>query len=195
MKRKAIISKLTPALALAALVSAQAAQAQSANCIEPDDLTDLITYAMPIAYDATMDTCADAYANDGFMRTGGVDMIERFRVRQDSAWPGAFRALSVFANQEGDGDAMTGMLAVLPEEQLRPFVDGIAQQMIGSEIKPEVCGDIEQGLELVAPLPVENISGLFTFVAERAGVDNPSVCGVEKPASTSKVPPPIQLSE
>lgn len=176
MKHKA----LAPTLAMAALVSAQSAQAQQAPCVEPDDLTDMITYAMPIAYDAAMGSCSESYSANSFMRNGGTEFIERFRSQQDAAWPGALRVMQVFiasSSSSGD-DAMTGMISALPEEQLRPFIDGIAQQMIGEQIKPDVCSDIEEGLELVAPLPVENVSGLFTFVAERAGLDNPSICSV-----------------
>ena len=43
---------IAPALAVTALASATAAQAQQQACVAPADLSDAVVYAMPIAYDA-----------------------------------------------------------------------------------------------------------------------------------------------
>lgn len=173
---------LASALAFSALATAQGAQARQA-CVEPADLSDSVTYALPLAYDAAMRQCAREYATNGFMRTQGPAFVDRFRVKQDAAWPGAFRLLRAFmASDNGDESdaAMNAMIASLPEENLRPFVDGLVAQMIGSEIKPDTCGKIERGMALLAPLPAENVSGLVTFVAEMAELDEPPICGVAR---------------
>jgi hypothetical protein len=75
------------------------------------------------------------------------------------------------------------MIAALPEESLRPFVDGLVGQMIAGEIKPDSCGKIERGLELLAPLPPENVAGLFAFIAELTELKNPPICGANPPAA------------
>jgi hypothetical protein len=177
-----------PALALTALATATTAQAQQQTCIAAADLGDSVLYAMPIAYDAVSTTCAKQLKRDGFMATGGEAFIAKFRARQGSAWPGAFRMIKTFMAQEGgeatgsDADMAT-MIAALPEESLRPFVDGMVGQMIAGEIKPDNCGKIERGMELLAPLPADNIAGLFAFVAELADLKNPAVCPANPPAA------------
>jgi hypothetical protein len=65
-------------------------------------------------------------------------------------------------------------------------VDGLVGQMIAKEIKGDSCGKIERGLELVAPLPAENIGGLFAFVAELADLKNPPICGSSAAAPKPK---------
>jgi hypothetical protein len=173
---------LAPAMAFAALVSAQAAQAQQQACVAPEDLGDTVIYAMPIAYDAFSTRCAARLNANGFMARGGDTFIDGFRARQDVAWPGAFRLLKTFMAQDsadkgGANADMTAMIAALPEESLRPFVDGLVGQMIAEEIKPESCDKIERGLELLSPLPTENVAGLIAFIAELTDLKNPTICG------------------
>lgn len=173
---------LAPALAVVALATATTVQAQQQTCIAAADLGDSVLYAMPIAYDSVGTTCAKQLKRDGFMATGGDAFIEKFRAKQDSAWPGAFRLLKSFMATEASGEAgsdadMTAMIAALPEESLRPFIDGIVGQKLAAEIKPESCAKIERGMELLSPLPAENVAGLVAFILEIAEVKEPAICG------------------
>jgi len=170
---------IAPALALPARATAQTAQAQQPACVAPADLGDAVTYVMPIAFDAAQTACANRLGNDGFMATDGAAFIGQFRAGQNRAWPGAFRLLKTFMADKSRAGAdadMTAMLTALPEESLRPFVDGMIGQMIGAEIKGDSCAQIERGLELISPLPTENVGGLFAFIAEMADLKNPPIC-------------------
>jgi hypothetical protein len=136
---------------------------------------------MPIAYDATRSACEARLKSDGFLKTGGIAFIDRFRARQNAAWPGARRVLTQFAagatSGEGQGDpAMTDAITTMPDEALRPFVDALAAQKLAEEIKPATCSQIERVMSLISPLPVESVSGLATLLFELAGVDNPAIC-------------------
>lgn len=177
------IRMIAPALALAALATAQTAHAQQQACVAPADLGDAVIYAMPIAFDAARTACANRLSRDGFMATGGEAFITQFRAGQNSAWPGAFRLLKTFMADESRAGAdldMTAMLSALPEDSLRPFVDGMVGQMIAAEIKGDSCAQIERGLELISPLPTDNVGGLFAFIAEMADLKNPPVCPVSQ---------------
>ncbi len=170
---------ITPALALAALVTAQTAHAQQQACVAPADLSDAVVYAMPIAFDAARTACANRLTRDGFMATGGENYIAAFRAGQNRAWPGAFRLLKSFMADEsrmGSDREISAMLSALPEDSLRPFVDGMVGQMIAQEIKGDTCSKIERGLELISPLPTENVGGLFAFIAEMTELKNPPLC-------------------
>jgi hypothetical protein len=170
-----------PALALAALATAQTAAAQEQACVRAADLGDAVVYAMPIAYDAVRNACANRLARDGFIATKGDAFVGNFRTRQNAAWPGAFRLLKTFMANDNNGSAGSGtdmiaMISSLPEESLRPFVDGLVGQMIAAEIKGDDCGKIERGVELISPLPTDNVGGLFAFIAEMADLKNPAIC-------------------
>lgn len=172
-----------PALGFVALASATTAQAQQQTCVAAADFGDTVLYAMPIAYDAVSTACQRELKADGFMARGGDQFIAKFRDRQSNAWPGAFRLLKTFMAKDagkaaGSGADMGAMIAALPEESLRPFVDGLVGQMIAGEIKPDSCGKIERGLELLSPLPVENVAGLMTFILELSEIKEPAICGV-----------------
>lgn len=176
-------SFLASSLALAALASAQGAQAQEA-CVAPQDLSDTITYAMPIVYDSIRGKCAAQFRASTFMRNDGDAFVDQFRARLDEAWPGALRLLKVFMVQRsGSEDQTAAMIASLPEASLRPLVDGIVgmalAERLGTDLKPETCHDVAEAMELIAPLPVENISGLVTFLARQADLDEPKLCPVK----------------
>ncbi|MDP5104307.1 MAG: hypothetical protein NWP98_10315 [Erythrobacter sp.] len=173
--------KIAPALALAALITSQTAQAQQPTCVAAADLSDAAAYALPIAFDATQTACANRLPRDGFVATKGEAFIAKFRAGQDKAWPGAFRLIKTFmaddaSEAERPGDEFKSMIAALPDEALRPFVDGIVGQLIAGEIKGDSCTKIERGLELISPLPTENVGGLVAFIAELSDLKNPAIC-------------------
>jgi len=183
---------IAPALALIALATAQGVQAQQQQprCVAAADLADSVLYAMPIAYDAVSARCAQRLSADGFMAKKGARFITQFRDRQNGAWPGALRLLKTFmandaADKAGADAEIATMLAALPEENLRPFVDGIIGQMIAQEIKPDSCSKIERGLELLSPLPTDNVAGLVAFIAEFAELDNPPICAAPPAKGTN----------
>lgn len=178
---------VAPALALIALASASAAQAQQKACVAPADFSDAVLYAMPIAYDAVSTSCERKLNKDGFVARHGSAFIANFRSRQDSAWPGAFRLIKVFvadanAVEGKSGGNLTAMITALPEKSLRPFVDGMVGQLIAAEIKPDFCGKIERGLELLALLPPEKVAGVLAFITELTELKKPSICSVTPPA-------------
>jgi hypothetical protein len=182
---------IAPALALAALATAHTAQAQQKACVAPADLSDAVVYAMPIAYDAARTSCANRLSANGFMARRGESYIAPFRAGQSKAWPGAFRFLKTFMEQdaaagEAGGMDMKAMLSAMPEDSLRPFVDALVGQMIAEQIKGDSCGKIERGLELLSPLPSENVGGLIAFVVELADLKNPPVCTAPAPARAAR---------
>lgn len=173
------------ALAASSLLSAQGVAAQQA-CVESDDLADAVTYATPMLYDSMQTPCSTVFAENRFMSTEADAFVDQFRQRQDAAWPGALRLLKVFmtrdAAKEGGEDPMLAALEQMPPEALRPLVDVIIGQMVTDEfakdIKGNTCSDIAEAMELLAPLPPENIALLTAFIARQADLDQPSICGV-----------------
>jgi hypothetical protein len=183
-----ILRFAAPVLAMAALATSQTALAQSQACVVPADLADAVVYAMPIAYDAASTACANRLSADGFMKTQGNAYIATFREGQAKAWPGAFRFLKTFMNsKEGEsGMDMGAMLAAMPEDALRPFVDAFVGQMIAGEIKGDACGKIERGLELLSPLPSENLGGLIAFLMDLSDAKTPEICPTPAPSGTAQ---------
>lgn len=164
---------IAPVIALAGLATAQTAQAQQQACVGPADITDAVLYAMPIAFDAARTACTNRLARSGFMATKGNAFIAPFRTGQDKAWSGALRLFKVVAAKKADGEDpgaanIGAIIATMPDGALRPFVYAFLGQTIAEEIKPADCTKIERGLELISPLPRENVGGLIAFVVDIA---------------------------
>jgi hypothetical protein len=163
--------------AFAALVSAQTAQAQQQVCVNPADLADAVTYGLPIAFDAVRTTCANRLDRRGFVVTRGEAYIAQFRARQTAAWPGALRVLQVFmASGDESGVDVGALIAQMPDDAVRPFVDGLIGQLLSEEIKPQDCATIERGLELVSPMPADNLGPLIGFIVELSDIKDPALC-------------------
>jgi hypothetical protein len=173
---------IAPVIAFVALASAQTAQAQQQACVAQTDLADTVVYAMPLAFDAVRTSCTNRLARNGFIASRGEAYIAQFRGSQTRAWPGAFRVLKSFMAGQGQAEAgaggedITRLLAGMPDSTVRPFVDGLIGQMIAEEIKPNDCGKIERGLEVISPMPAENVGPLIAFLFEIADMKNPEVC-------------------
>lgn len=161
----------------AALATAQPVAAQAQACVASEDLADATTYAMPLLYQAVNTKCSSSLSADGFFAEQGEAFVNRFTPYRDSAWPGAMRVLTTFSNAgKSDDRAMAEMMAALPEEALRPFLDALIVQMVSQEVKIKDCATIEEGVSLLAPLPVENFGKILTFILKRAELDEPKIC-------------------
>lgn len=177
-------SLLASALGLAALTSAQAAQAQQA-CVMPADAADMVMYMMPVAYDGALKSCKNTFSDDAFLPSAeGRDFIKKFRTKQDATWAGTYRVAQVMIAAQGEGagedNGMAETLGALDESQLRPFADALLGQMIAEEIKPDACDKIDRGVELLSPLPAENVGGLVSFVLEMVDLgDKVPLCNAD----------------
>jgi hypothetical protein len=173
-------SILAATAALMALTSAQAAQAKQA-CVAPADLSASAVYVLPIAYVAARSVCAKTLKPTGYMATKGDKVIAPFRAKQTKSWPGTFRMIKIYLEQNpgiagNTGFDVVGMLSSLPEANIRPFADGMIGQYIAGKIKPAHCTRIERGMELLGPLPSDNVAELFAFIADVAELKNPTLC-------------------
>jgi len=163
--------------------------AQGVQCIEPADLADATTYTIPLMLQSAQASCADVLRADSFVLSQGSEFAARFEPLRDAAWPGTRRVLvNVIENKTGvdraaaeqapaDAGGVMQMLMRMEGDELRPFLDALATQMIAGEIKPQTCMDIETLLPLLAPLPAENygalVSAILGLVAGDADDDLP----------------------
>ncbi len=180
------LKNLGTVTALMAMVVPHAAFAQ--DCVAQQDVNDAVVYAFPLFIESFEGKCGDSLSPTGFLATGSDDMVAAFTERQDAAWPGTLRLINQFTHHgrtpgedkdDSTDDRFAEILDALPESVIRPFFDAIVMQKITEVIPMKDCGNIERGLELVAPLPPENIGGLAAFMFEMTDVKNPDICPYE----------------
>ena len=164
--------KLSAFAALAVLALPGAVQAKD---LSPEGTRAAVRYALPHLVAGVRATCAAKLSPGGYLATNSDAMIARFSQGSDAAWPAAKVALMQLGAEDKSG--MGSMLGQMPDSALKPFVDATISTMVATKLKPENCGDVERGLELLAPLPPENIAGLVGFVIEMAERDGKGKAG------------------
>ena len=123
------IRSLVACAALAALMVGEVAAAQNADCLSEREVTNLVSYALPVVMDSAIKTCRPQLAPDGYFATQGASLVQRYAARKSTAWPDAKAALLKLG---GKDDKMKDMVANLSDEALQPFADGLVAQLIAS---------------------------------------------------------------
>ncbi|MEP2736375.1 MAG: hypothetical protein ABJP34_08750 [Erythrobacter sp.] len=164
-----VLKTAAAAMAMCALAQPQMAMAQS--CIEEKDFADATVYALPLIADAFSQKCGSELSADGFMATKGDAFLAPYRAQQDANWPATLKVLKAFGADGGGPEGVGDLIASLPEESLRPFIDAIIGTMVAKDMKLKDCGKIERGIELMSPLPPENVGGLLSFVISLVEAD------------------------
>ncbi len=160
------------ALSTAALPTTLSAQ----ECVAQSDVADAVVFAVPIAVKTLRTKCGGTLSSDGFLMSGSDTMVAAFEQQATAAWPGALRLISTFAGKDGGADAIAESLATLDAENAGNLLGVLLPGMVMKDFDMQDCGKIERGLELLAPLPPENLGGIAAFLAEMSKVKNPSIC-------------------
>ena len=163
--------KMLAAAATLGLFATPVLAQETADRPSPEQIAQAVRYALPHLVTGVQGVCGNQLAADGFLARNGDAFKTRMTVGAEAAWPQAKSAMLAFAASRQGGDQLAAF-ADLPDEMLQPVVDGLIVAMISSELKPASCADVERGMELVAPLPPENIAGLVGFVMDMAGSDD-----------------------
>ena len=161
------MKKLAAIAAAAALFLPATAQAEETS---PAAVQAAVRYSLPHLLSGVRASCGPKLSANGYLATQGDALLARFSQGSEAAWPAAKTALMQLGAKEEKG--MGAMLGQMPDSALKPFVDATISTMVATKLKPENCGDVERGLELLAPLPPENIAGLVGFVIEMAERDD-----------------------
>ncbi|WP_162789429.1 hypothetical protein [Altererythrobacter sp. ZODW24] len=170
----------TGAATLALLALSQPQMAMAQECLAETDVSDAVVYAMPSLITAVQTKCDDVLIGGGYLDLQGEALKSRFDARSDQAWPGAKRVIEVYLSRKNKGDQTSSMLASLPDDALSPFVAALITAEVADEIPLKECANVERGLELLDPLPPENVGGLMGFIFRLAGVKKPSICPMEE---------------
>ncbi|GGD92641.1 hypothetical protein GCM10011515_10440 [Tsuneonella deserti] len=139
------------------------ASAQARADLSPEATQAAVRYALPHLLSGVRATCAPKLSSTGYLATNGAALLARYSNGSEAAWPAARTALMALGADTDKSD-MVEMFSKMPDSALKPFVDATISSMIATKIKPANCGDIERGLELLAPLPPENIAGIAGFL-------------------------------
>lgn len=145
------------AATLALLGSGSALATQSKPCLSRPEVRGLVGFMLPSVLDSTIKTCASQLGGSSFFKTRGPQLVGELTPGKDPHWP---MAKVAFAKMGGDD----GTMAKMPDEVLKPMLEGTFTGMISNKITAKNCKDADRVLSPMAPLPAENVVDLMTEI-------------------------------
>lgn len=156
------------ALALAAL--ALPAAAQERPQLNEAEINAVALYSMPHALRALQARCAPQLPVEAYLRTQGDALGTRLDRSARGRFPAARAAMTRLLT--GENPQMATLIGQLPAENVEPLVRELIAGKVQSEVKLEDCGKLNRVLELLDPLPPENLAslmGVFVLEAQARG--------------------------
>lgn len=143
------------------------AQAAEPPCITSGEFSSLASFALPSALGGATKRCSTVLGPSSYMRSSGAQLIERYAVGKQQAWPEA-RAAFIKLSSSSD-DRASNILKDLPDKNLQDMLNLMLEGMVSQEIPPEKCDTIDQFVRLLAPLPPENMAELIGLTVGLVG--------------------------
>ena len=147
----------------------QIVRAETSSPSTPAQYESAVRFGLPALFTGYRTTCASQLDADGYTAVNADRLTEKFSDGADAHWPAAKSVLFTLGGEHG---VEHEMLSEIPDDALKPFVYALLEQIAATEIKPDNCADVERGLELLDPLPADNIAGLIGFIMELTGKDD-----------------------
>lgn len=166
----------TSVAAAMALLTASQASAADKTCITQPELRGMVSYVLPSVMDAVIERCRPALPSNAAMLTRGSQLVGELQAGQSAAFPMARQAFAKFSGS--DGKAGADLFNAMPEETLKPVIEGLVSQELTKDVKTKDCADIDRIFTTLQPLPAKNFVDLFTQVLAIAGRENQkmSIC-------------------
>jgi hypothetical protein len=162
------MKRLLPPLALGLAMFAQPAIAQAVNLTE-EEMAVVARVAMPAAFRSLQTKCDPVLDADAYMFARGETLHRRLLATSNTAAPGATQVIARVASRSNP--AMGQMLAGLSPEALRPFVNEMVAGLVISRVETDQCARIDRVLEMLEPLPPENLAQLMAFAYTQSQAD------------------------
>lgn len=152
----AILAALLAAVPAHSGKSTTPPQGTNEGCMTRPQMEALITYALPSLITGIAKTCAGSLAPTAFLRTSSGALAERYRADSARHWPMARAAMTAMTGQD---------LSALGEDTEKAMVSSLVGIGIAGAIKPKDCGDVNEAIEILSPLPAQNLGRLTAMLA------------------------------
>lgn len=151
--------RLAP-LVLAVALLAQPATAQQLELTEQEMAT-VARIGMPAAFRSLQAKCDPMLDSNAYIYARGEALHRRLLSVSNAAASGASRVIASVTARSSP--AMGEIVGGMPPEVLRPYFDEMVAGMLTREIQTENCAAINRALELIEPLPAENLADLLAL--------------------------------
>ncbi|MEA3036546.1 MAG: hypothetical protein QOH04_2318 [Sphingomonadales bacterium] len=155
--------------ALALAGASASAAATPPVCVTRAQVNDLTLFALPSVLDALADKCRASLPASAYLLNAGHELSRRLSADAGAHWEGAVAVFKTFGDKK--------MPEGLSPETMRGIMRDI---LVGDMLKKTTsvqCAEANEGAELLAPLPPENLGRLMGLIVELAGgKKGPKIC-------------------
>ena len=137
----------------------------------------MIGYALPELLSGLRDKCRASLPPAAFLTTRSGEVEARYRAQSDVLWP---HARAAFVKMIGDDDTLRRM----PDSAVRPFLAAAFATAITDDIDAKDCPTADGVVEMLAPLPPQNLARLIGIIlaaddrdSDPAGRSGFEICG------------------
>jgi len=127
-------------------------------CLSRAEAVGFISWAMPGLISGVVGRCRPLLPGDAYLTRSGDDLANRYRANSAAAWPTARSAIGKISG----GSIPT----TLGDDTVRTLAEAGITAALTGKIKASHCGMVNRILEVLAPLPAANMSGLITVLIE-----------------------------
>lgn len=152
--------QLLASITLGIAVLAQPAAAQQLQFTEQEMAT-VARIGMPAAFRSLQAKCDPLLDSNAYIFARGEVLHRRLLAVSNAAAAGASRVIASVTARSSP--AMGEIVGGMPPEVLRPYFDEMVAGMMTREIETENCAAINRALELIEPLPAENLADLLAL--------------------------------
>ena len=160
-----------PIAALAAIMTVQPAAAQGQ--FNEEEVSALARVAMPRAFQSLQQKCSPILPLNSYIFANGDELLYRLQGASAGAWPQARGAIIRLVTRENP--QIAALLNAMPPESLQPFVDELIAGMVSTKLETGRCEQIDRILELLDPLPAENLAELIGIAVIEAQQDEAGI--------------------
>lgn len=163
------LRRVAAAFALAAVAPAAlafSAGAQDRPRLNETEVNAVALYSMPHAFRALQTRCAPQLPASAYIRSQGDALGTRLDRSARGRFPAA-RAAMTRLLAEGNPQMAT-LIGQIPEDNVEPLVRELIAGKVQSEVKLEDCARLNRVLELLDPLPPENLASLLGVIVLEA---------------------------
>ncbi len=159
----AVLNRTFAAILAVALPAPALAAAAETPCLTAQEFTAVSTFALPGVIRGAAQRCMPVLPSDAFLRSQSENLAKRYSAGRDRAWP---EAKAAFFKLGGGMDPQSaGLLKSMPDESLKPFVEGAVTTMVGQQLPTDRCSVVDRLVMLLSPLPAESTAEVIGLAA------------------------------
>lgn len=159
----AVIARALGLALIVALPAPALAAAAEPPCLTAQEFTAVSTFALPGVIRGAAQRCSAVLPSAAFLRNQSESLAQRYSAGRDRAWP---QAKAAFLKIGGGMDPQAAnLIKAMPDENLKPFVEGAVSSMVGQQLPTERCSTVDRLVTLLAPLPAESTAEVISLAA------------------------------